>query len=68
MFYEDFNEELTASYSKNSISFASITSETQLPHLGLNARNLLDTKQLNKLTEIRKRHLKTEQRAQFLRD
>lgn len=68
MFYEDFNEELTSSYSHNTISFASIASNTQLPSLGLKASTLLDSNQLKKLHEIRKRHLKEEQRLAFLTD
>lgn len=68
MFYADFNEELTSSYSKNTISFASIANNTQLPALGLKAASLLDTKQMKKLHEIRNRHLKEDQRASFPQD
>jgi hypothetical protein len=68
MYYADFNEELTSSYSRDTISFASLVSQTQLPKLGLKARTLLDEKQMKKLHEIRSRHLKGEQKASFPQD
>lgn len=64
----ELNEDLASPYSKNSLSFATITSETQLPAVGLNAGNLLDPRQMNKLREIRTRRLKSDQIARFLKD
>lgn len=68
MYYADFNEELSGSYSKNGISFASLLNQTQLPQLGLKARTLLDERQMKKLHEIRNRHLKSDQKASFPQD
>ncbi len=68
MIYEDFNEELASSYSRNTLSLASVVNETQLPILGLKASTVLSKKQLDKLREIRKRHLKQDQEAIFIAD
>lgn len=57
-FYPDMDTELKSSFPEQSQFFASIKSETLFPQLGLKARNLLNSDQMGKLTEIRKRHLK----------
>ncbi|WCL49902.1 hypothetical protein [Leptospira sp. GIMC2001] len=68
MFYAELNDELSSSYSRNTQKLASITSESQLPVLGLKAGSLLDDRQMKKLHEIRNRHLKGDQKSSFLRD
>jgi hypothetical protein len=68
MFYENFNDELSSSYTNTADSFISIEVKTILPNLGLKAGTLLDTKQMKKLHEIRNRHLKSEQIHSFLKD
>ncbi|WP_210413689.1 hypothetical protein [Leptospira ilyithenensis] len=57
-FYPEMNPELKSSFTRQDRFFSNIESETLLPQLGLKARNLLDSRQMDKLTEIRKRHLK----------
>lgn len=68
MIYADFNDELSSSYSHNTISLASIISKSQLPKFGLKASDLLNEKQMKKLKEIRKRHLKQDQELAFEKD
>ncbi|GBF51040.1 hypothetical protein LPTSP4_25710 [Leptospira ryugenii] len=57
-FYEDLDTELKSSFLNKDRFFSNVQDESLFPQLGLRARNLLDQKQMGKLTEIRKRHLK----------
>ncbi len=64
--YPDMDTELKSSFPKQTQFTSSLVSETLLPTLGLKARTLLNEKQLEKLQEIRKRHIKkTHQVRQF---
>ncbi|MDF3819858.1 hypothetical protein P3G55_08115 [Leptospira sp. 96542] len=57
-FYPDMNLEFKSSFTQSGRFFANTDDNSLLPQIGLVARNLLDGKQMKKLAEIRKRHLK----------
>jgi len=57
-FYADMDTELKSSFTTQEHFFSNVQDETLFPQLGLKARNLLNSDQMVKLTEIRKRHLK----------
>ncbi|MDZ4728187.1 MAG: hypothetical protein SH817_18690 [Leptospira sp.] len=57
-FYTDMDTELKSSFTTQDQFYTNVQDETLFPQLGLKARNLLNTNQMVKLTEIRKRHLK----------
>jgi len=56
-FYADMDTELKSSFTKKDHFFSNTEDATLFPKLGLKARNLLNSAQMVKLTEIRKRHL-----------
>ncbi|WP_210416275.1 hypothetical protein [Leptospira idonii] len=57
-FYPEMSTELKSSFIRENHFLSSMESESLLPQLGLKARNLLNSQQMAKLAEIRKRHLK----------
>jgi hypothetical protein len=57
-FYPDMDTELKSSFTTQSHFFTNVEDDSLFPQQGLKARNLLDSNQMVKLTEIRKRHLK----------
>ncbi len=56
-FYADMDTELKSSFTQQNDFCANVEDATLFPQLGLKARNLLNSSQMVKLTEIRKRHL-----------
>lgn len=66
MYYDELDPDLKSPYIKDNSCFANLTSESQLPEYGLKARSLLDTKQMHRLEEIRKRRIPA--RGQFMSD
>ncbi len=58
MYYSDMDENLKSSFAKNNLSYANLTSESQLPDFGLKARELLNKRQMQKLARIRAKRIK----------
>ena len=58
MYYSDMDENLKSSFSRNNLSYANLTSESQLPDFGLKARELLNNHQMKKLARIRAKRIK----------
>ncbi|TGK21050.1 hypothetical protein EHO61_04120 [Leptospira fluminis] len=68
MLYSEMDPDLRSSFAKISGIFANLTDDTALPTSGLKAGNLLDTKQMKKLNEIRKRRINSSQWKNFQKD
>lgn len=59
MYYSDMmDENLKSSFAKDNLSTANLTSESQLPNFGLKARELLNTRQMQRLARIRAKRMK----------
>jgi len=68
-FFPEMDSELKSSFPKQSQFTSNLESASLLPESGLKARNLLNPAQMQKLKEIRERHLrKPSQRTHFLWD
>ncbi|WP_084695337.1 hypothetical protein [Leptospira broomii] len=68
MIYSEMDPDLRSSFAKIGKTFANLTNDTALPAYGLKAGSLLDTKQLKKLVEIRKRRINSKQWQRFQKD
>ncbi|PJZ71149.1 hypothetical protein CH373_01120 [Leptospira perolatii] len=68
MMYSEMNPDLRSSFTKLSTTFANLTNDSVLPTFGLKAANLLDSTQMKKLTEIRKRRINSKQWQSFEKD
>ncbi|TGK07248.1 hypothetical protein EHO59_03840 [Leptospira semungkisensis] len=68
MMYPEMDPDLRSSFSKIGKTFANLTNDTVLPEFGLNARNLLNRKQMRILVEIRKKRINSTQWKNFQKD
>ena len=69
MYYPELNTELKSSFAKEKKFTATMTNDTRLPDSGLNARELLDKKQLSKVIKMRDKKLKlAAQKENFIKD
>ncbi|MBM9498818.1 hypothetical protein JWG44_00920 [Leptospira sp. 201903071] len=68
MFYPEMDPELKSSFLSISKTTANLVNNTILPQSGLKAGNLLNSAQMEKLKEIRKRRFQSSEWKNFLKD
>ncbi|EMI66780.1 hypothetical protein MAL08_17185 [Leptospira noguchii] len=68
MFYPEMDPDLKSSFLSIDKTVANLINNTVLPEAGLKAGNLLNTNQMKKLKEIRKRRFRSSEWKNFLKD